>query len=236
MANSVLVIGQSGTGKSTSIEHLDHKETFVIKVKNKPLPFRGCNKKYIMATGDRPDGNMWVLKKADPKDRYIEIKKLLNKINTNRDDIKTVIVDDLQYLMVDEYMARCQEKGFDKFAQMAQNFWSLLDSMSLYRSDLNIIFLCHNDVNENGLSTIQCLGKMLRGTVKPEGMFTVMLHTFVHDNKYKFLTQYRQIGGNELQAKSPRGMFDEEFIDNDLKFVIEKMNAYYNEEFEDIDM
>ena len=94
MANSVLIIGPSGTGKSTSIEKLNYKETFIIKVKDKPLPFKGCNKKYRLATKDNPDGNMIVLKSEDPSKRHSELKACLTRINDGRPEIKNVIIDD----------------------------------------------------------------------------------------------------------------------------------------------
>ena len=233
MSHPILIIGPSGTGKSTSVETLDHKKTFIIKTTDKPMPFRGSNKKYKMATAEKPKGNMWALKSEDPSRRYGELHTLLKKINEERKDVKTIVIDDFQYLMVDEYMSRSQEKGFDKFAQMANNTWLLLDRISRCREDLTIILLCHNDIGDDGISTMQTMGKMLRNTVKPEGKFTVILHTYVHDGKYKFLTQYRTVAGKDLQAKSPRGMFDEDYIDNDLGYVVNQMNSYYDEEFAD---
>ena len=236
MSHPILIIGPSGTGKSTSIEGLNHKETFLIKVTDKPMPFRGSKRKYVACTADNPQGNMYVLKSDDPLRRYSELLSLLGKISSNRPEIKNVIIDDYQYLMVDEYMSKSDEKGFGKFAVMAKNMWSVLDKISICRENLNVVLISHNDVGDDGVSTMQCLGKMLRGTVKPEGKFTVILHTYVHDGKYKFLTQFRTVGGQELLAKTPKGMFEDEFIDNDMKYVIEKMNAYYEEEFEDIKM
>jgi adenosyl cobinamide kinase/adenosyl cobinamide phosphate guanylyltransferase len=233
MSQPVLVIGPSGTGKSTSVENLDSKVTFVIKTTDKPMPFRGSNRKYKSATSDNPKGNMMALKSEDPARRYSELCSIIKAVDEKRDDIKTLIIDDFQYLMVDEYMSRSQEKGFDKFAQMANNMWCLLDKICRCRESLTIIILCHNDIGDDGISTMQTMGKMLRNTVKPEGKFTVILHTYVHDGKYKFLTQYRTVGGKDLQAKSPRGMFDEDFIDNDLGLVVKQMNDYYNEEFAD---
>ena len=233
MSHPILVIGPSGTGKSTSVENLNHKETFIIKTTDKPMPFRGSNAKYKEVSEDNPKGNMYVLRRDDPVSRYGELNACIKKINENREDIKTIVIDDFQYLMVDEYMSKSQEKGFDKFAIMATNMWKTLDRISRCRQDLTIIVISHNDVGEDGISTMQSMGKMLRNTVKPEGKFTVILHTYLHDGQYQFLTQYRTIGGKDLQAKSPKGMFDEDFIPNDLGYVINKMNEYYNEEFKD---
>ena len=233
MSQPVLIIGPSGTGKSTSLEKLNQKETFIIKTTDKPMPFRGSNKKYRELSKENPSGNMTFLKKELASDRYAELLSMIKAVDERRPEIKNLVIDDFQYLMVDEYMSRSQEKGFDKFAIMATNMWKVLDKISRCRSDLVIMILCHNDVGDDGISTMQVMGKMLRNTVKPEGKFTVILHTYVNDGKYKFLTQYRTIGGKDLQAKSPKGMFEEEFIDNDLGYVVQRMHDYYDEEFAD---
>lgn len=233
MSQPVLVIGPSGTGKSTSVENLDSKETFIIKTTDKPMPFRGSNNKYSLVSSENPTGNLAVLKASDPSKRYGELISLIKAVDERRPEIKTLLIDDFQYLMVDEYMSRSQEKGFDKFAQMATNMWVVLDKISRCRNDLVIIILCHNDIGDDGISTMQTIGKMLRGTVKPEGKFTIIMHTNVNDGKYSFLTQYRTVNGKELQAKSPKGMFDSDFIDNDLGFVVTRMHEYYDEEFAD---
>ena len=230
MSQPVLVIGPSGTGKSTSLETLNHEETYIIKTTDKPMPFRGSNKKYKIATTDNPRGNLSILAASNPSQRYSELVRLIIAVDERRDDIKTLVIDDFQYLMVDEYMYRSQEKGFDKFGQMAANMWTVLDKISRCREDLVIIILCHNDVGDDGISTMQTMGKLLRGTVKPEGKFTVQFHTHVDNGEYKFLTQYRIINGKELQAKSPKGMFDSDFIDNDFGFIVDRMHEYYNSE------
>lgn len=233
MSRQVLVIGESGTGKSTSIRNLDNKETFIIKVSNKPLPFRGGERKYSNKTGDDAFINMANLKKEDPSDRYNELLSLINAVNLRRPEIKNLVIDDFQYLMVDEFFSKAQEKGFDKFAIMSANMWKVIHKIEVLRDDLNIILLCHNDINEKGNSVMKVMGKAIKEKYGVEGKFTLVLHTHVEDGSYKFLTQYRKVEGTTMQAKTPMGMFDDDMIDNDLKYVIDEMNKYYDEEFAD---
>lgn len=226
MSHPILIMGESGTGKSTSLENLNPKETFVIKAKEKPLPFRGSNKKYTKCDANNPDGNVVVTHS------HSKIISLMDKINTSRPEIKTIVIDDFQYLMVDEYMDKISQKGFDKFSEMANNYWRILNKIGTYRDDLDIILLTHSEVVD-GNSTCKMIGKLVREKVGVEGMFTVVLHTMVSDGKYKFLTQYHSGPSMTFLSKSPKGMFEDKFIDNDLKMVKEKMHAYYNEEFAD---
>lgn len=107
MGAGILVVGESGTGKSTSIETLDPKETFIINIKGKPLPFKGFNKNYTIATKDNPDGNMVKTDKA------AAILKTLSHISENMPHIKTVIIDDFQYMAAEEFMAKALEKGLN---------------------------------------------------------------------------------------------------------------------------
>ena len=113
MAQSVLVIADSGTGKSTSIRNLNPKETFIINIANKPLPFKGWKSKYKQISKDNPSGNLTAASTA------AGIVKALKHVNDKMPDIKTIVVDDWQYMSSFEYFDRAQEKGYDKFTQIA---------------------------------------------------------------------------------------------------------------------
>ena len=112
MANSVLVIADSGTGKSTSIRTLDPKETFIINIANKPLPFRGWKGKYTQITKDHPKGNLTSAATAPG------IIKAMKHVNDKMGHIKTIVVDDWQYMSSFEYFDRANEKGYEKFTQI----------------------------------------------------------------------------------------------------------------------
>ena len=217
MANLIMILGESGTGKSTSIENLDPKETFIIQVVNKPLPFRGYKAKYSLRNKENPKGNRFV---SDKSDLIMKILDSLNKEKT----IKNIIIDDSQYIMANEFMRRAKEKGFDKFTEIGQNFYMLIDKANDMRDDINVIFLQHIEINDAGRVKAKTIGKLLDDKVGIEGRFTVVLMTEIEDGNYYFRTQNN---GNDT-CKSPKGMFEELRIPNDLKIVIDKVNEYFN--------
>lgn len=215
MSNLILVIGESGTGKSTSIETLDPKETFLIQAVNKPLPFRGFKKSYPLLT-KQTSGNRVIANNIELISRAFQRCELDTKI-------KTIIVDDFQYVLSDEYMKKATEKGFDKFTIMAQNYYNILKIAQNMREDLNIIFLSHSETKDDGTTKVKTIGKLLDDKITIEGLFTIVLNTKVEDGNYFFETQNN--GFNT--SKSPKGMFEEFKIPNDLKYVVDKVNEYY---------
>ncbi len=215
MSNTVLVIGQSGSGKSTSLRNLDPKTTFIISVLDKPLPFKGYKKLYSEEN-----------KNFFRSDDYRAIINYIKAINDRRPDITTLVIDDAHFLMANEFMARACEKGFDKFSEMAQHMWMVMCTITSTRRDLTCFVLSHNEIDNTGISKPKTVGKMLDDKITLEAMVTVCLHTMVKDGEYKFLTQN---DGNHV-CKSPIGMFDEALIDNDLQIVKEKIETYFNDE------
>ena len=139
MANLIAIVGQSGAGKSSSIRNLNPAETFIINVASKPLPFKGWRSKYTIWNKENPQGNYINTSNVQT------IGQILNYINTKRPEIKNVIIDDGQYLMSFEYMDRAAEKGFQKFTDIAQRFYSVLKTSILMRDDLNVIMTCHSE-------------------------------------------------------------------------------------------
>lgn len=215
MSNLILILGQSGTGKSTSIRNMDSEDTFIIQTVNKPLPFKGFKKNYPIMDKDGKGRRL-------VSDNYDKIISCLKYLNNNK-DIKNIIIDDFQYVISNEFMVRAKEKGFDKFTEMAQHYYMIIDVASRLREDLNIFFLSHNEQKEDGTSKVKTIGKLLDEKITIEGLFTIVLNTVIQDNKYYFQTQNN--GFNT--TKSPLGMFDEQLIENDLKLVTEKINEYY---------
>ena len=221
MSNIMLVIGESGSGKSTSIRNLDPKETFILNVLDKPLPFKGYKKHYLpIKSWEDKEGNYLA---SDDFDRII---KCIRVISNNRPDIKTLILDDWQYTMCNEFMRRASEKGYEKFTEIGKNAWSIVKELTVCREDLDCFVLSHNDTDNFGRSRCKSIGKMLDDKITIEGMFTTVLHTVVMDGQYKFLTQVDA----SHTAKSPMGMFEDRYIDNDLSIVKDAMFHYYNED------
>jgi hypothetical protein len=212
-------MGESGTGKSTSMRNLDPAETFIINVMNKPLPFRGYKSMYTKVSPDGLTGNYYA------STNYDHITLVINKINLKRPEIKTIILDDFQYLMADEFMMRCMERGFDKFAEMGNHAYQLLKMLPTLRDDLDIFILTHSEPNELGKMKIKTIGKMIDNNVTIEGMYSTVLQTELRDGQYTFITQ----GDARHIAKSPMGMFDSRNIPNDLAIVKQRMSAYFNE-------
>lgn len=216
MANLIMIIGESGTGKSTSIETLNPKDTFIIQTVDKPLPFKGFKTKYPLKTKEI-NGNRFI------SDKVETILKILNSLN-NEKNIKNIIIDDAQYIMANEFMRRAKEKGFEKFTEIGQKFYNLINTANDMREDINIIFLQHIETTDTGKIKAKTIGKLLDEKIVLEGRFTIVLSTEVEDGKYYFRTQNN---GNDT-CKSPKGMFEDLRIPNDLNFVITKSKEYFN--------
>jgi hypothetical protein len=137
MAQSVLIIAESGCGKSTSIESLNPQETFIINVANKPLPFKGWKKLYPTFDLSTKKGNLASVSK--PQD----IEAVLKIINNERKEIKNIVIDDFQYMSAFEYFNRATEKGFDKFTQMGAALAHIAKLPILMRDDLMVFYLTH---------------------------------------------------------------------------------------------
>ena len=199
MGIPVLILGESGTGKSASLRNFKPDDLKVINVANKPLPFK--NKIESVATDD--------------------YRTIIKELKLNKK--KVAVIDDAQYLMANEFMRRATERGFDKFTEIAQNFWSLVNMIKDLPSDQVVYFLAHIERDANGNEKIKTIGKLLDEKITVEGMFTIVLKTNVTDGVYSFITQN---SGHDT-VKSPIGMFPSVVIDNDLKYVDEKIRNYY---------
>lgn len=201
MATGVLVIGQSGTGKSFSIKNFYEDEICLISVQKALLPFR---KKFTETV---------------VTDKYADIIKTIKATKK-----KVIVIDDTQYLMCNEFMRRATEKGYDKFTEIAQNFWSLVvEEINSLPADTIVYLLCHTATDENGVEKMKTIGKMVDEKITPEGLFTIVLKTTVSDGNYAFVTQ----NNGKDTVKSPEGMFSTYAINNDLKYVDEKIRNYY---------
>jgi len=201
MAVAVLVLGQSGTGKSYSMKEFREDEVCLISVQKALLPFR---KKFTETV---------------VTDKYNEIIRTMKATNK-----KVIVIDDTQYLMCNEFMRRATEKGYDKFTEIAQNFWSLVvQEVNGLPADTIVYLLCHTATDENGVEKMKTIGKLVDEKITPEGLFTIVLKTAVSDGQYYFITQ----NNGKDTVKSPEGMFSTYAINNDLKYVDEKIRNYY---------
>lgn len=221
MSNTVLIIGQSGSGKSTSLRSLDPKSTFIINVLDKPLPFRGFKKGYKPVTKENKTGNYFTTHDWTTVVRCIEM------VNKERPDITTLVIDDWQYILSYEFIKRASERGFDKFSDLANHGWSTMNACTTgTRSSLTTFILAHSDIDQNGRSKLKTIGKMLDEKITLEGLFTTVLHSRIVDGEYIFQTQ----DDGDFLAKSPIGMFEEFLIPNDLLTVKGAVENYFNDE------
>ncbi len=226
MSELVGIVGTSGSGKSTSIRNLDPSSTFIINVAGKEMPFKGWKSKYSEFSKDNLKGNYL------NSDNAGLIIKTLGYISENRPEIKTIILDDCQYVMGFEYMRRAREKGYELFKEVGQNIFNLTNKAKELRSDIKVFALMHPDVDTdvlgNKLVKMKTIGAMVDKYITLDGLFTTILYTLVEKTntgvEYTFTTQTD--GYNT--AKSPMGMFDSYKIPNDLSIVIKAIDEYYN--------
>lgn len=229
-AETIAIVGESGTGKTTSLRNLNPAETFIISVTGKPLSFRGWKSKYKALRKNEEgkwEGNYYTSASTEA------ILKVLTIVNKLMPHIKQVITDDLQYVMSYEFMDRATETGYVKFTEMAQHVMQILRYSESMRENCKMIFLTHstNEGNEiNPKYVIKTLGKLLSEKVTLEGMFTYVFFTKIIDGEngieYKFLTNT----DGECSAKSPMGMMSEPLVDNDLNEILKIIDEYNNAE------
>lgn len=245
MANLIGIGGESGSGKSTSIgnvpelEHqgLDPKETAIVNVSCKPLPFRSAGYKIrinqLDDTTNPPTykkiqgGN--VLNSKSPN----EILAFMVEINQNP-NVKNVVIDDFQYVMADELMNKAHVKGYEKFTQIAANGYFLLMNAIAMRPDINVYVLTHiepvNTKDEEYTYKLKTIGKMLDQQITLEGLFTILLFADVErDPETKAMKRVFVTNATDKfrLAKSPIGMFPELKMANDLYTVNNLIKNYY---------
>lgn len=227
MNNSVLILGESGTGKSTSIRNLPPEQTFIINVINKPLPFKGAAKKYKKIGSGAMIGNYY--ENDDP----VHIRKLINHIDSKRPDIKYLIIDDFGYTMSNSFMRKAHQKGYDKFTDIGKDTFEIIEASTRLRHDLFCFVMMHTEIDQQGRYKPKTVGKMVDQYINIEGRFMYVLHALVTDGQYKFLTN----NDGQHMAKTPLGLFEHLFIDNDLAIVVNAIDEYngVDEEGKEID-
>ena len=200
MSILTMIYGESGTGKSTSLRNFNNDEVAVINVSGKPMPFRSELKTLS-------------------SNNYLTIADWLPKIKQ-----PSIVIDDATYLMVDQFMANVQLKGYEKYNIMAQNFTNLIEQARQLPEDKIVYFMGHSDQTDNGREHFKTIGRMIDNYVTLEGKFTTVLKSVVKDGKYYFQTHN---SGSDT-VKSPLGMFESDLIDNDLKMVDDIMREYWS--------
>lgn len=225
MANIIMLLGKSGTGKSTSIKGLDPKETVVINVLGKRLPFKGSNALY-----NKENKNLF------QRESYTDIISLIQNISDKAVNVKNIILDDFIYVMRKEYFSRARETGYNKYTELAQHFQQIISTCEKLRDDLTVFMILHSeDVQSDKVTTgykVATVGNLVDNCYNPLEVVPMVLYSSVkYDDKgnieYGFYTHRCKEGVVEIPAKTPDEMFEEDFIKNDLGLVVKKMNEYY---------
>lgn len=223
MASKLIgIVGQTGTGKSTSIKHLDPKETYIINVAKKELPFKGSEKLY-----NRENKNYAEIDDAPT------ITQRLRKLSDDAPHIKNIVIEDSNYIMGFNIVAKATEVGYTKFSLMAKEMVDMFREARKLRDDITVFYLTHPETIEDGGDIvgykIKTAGKLIDNQVLLEGLMTVCLYTYVEENKdgtasYHLITnRYKK-----MPAKSPDGMFADIKVPNNLQLVVDTVKAYYN--------
>jgi hypothetical protein len=222
MASKLIgIVGATGTGKSTAIKHLDPKTTYIINVAKKELPFKGAEKLYNAENRN--------YKEVDDAN---EITRLLRTISDKAPHIKTIVIEDSNYIMGFNIVSKATEVGYTKFSLMAKDMVDLFRESRKLREDITVFYLTHPETIEDGGDIvgykIKTAGKLIDNQVLLEGLMTVCLYTYVEENKdgtatYNLITNRFK----KMPAKSPDGMFEDIKIPNNLQLVLDKVHNYY---------
>lgn len=232
--SKILVLAKSGFGKSTSIgeipelglKGLDPKTTYLISCVNKPLPFRGANKKFVVTTPNNPTGGNRVI----TNDAEI-VAKIINMLA--KSPYKNIVLDDMNYMAQDYYMKNALKGGWDTPKKIGYNTGLVFDAINAVPEDKNIICLAHyeeyKDKNGDSISyRYKSTGNMVDQYITPEGKFEIVLYgkSSFDEKEKKSIREFVTNDDGVYPAKSPIGMFDL-YIPNDLGLVVDKIAEYY---------
>lgn len=226
MANAVIILGKSGTGKSSSIKGLDPKETVVLNVLGKKLPFKGSSNLY-----STENKNLFRI------EDYTQAINMLQSIDKNASYVHNIIIDDAIYIMRKEYFKRAKETGYSKYTELAMHFQQIISTIENMRDDINVFLILHSEDIQSDKTTVgykvSTIGQLLDSQYNPVEVVPMVLYSSIkYDDKgnanYGFYTHRFMDGMIEIPAKSPAEMFKEDFIPNDLGYVVKAMREYYN--------
>lgn len=211
MSTPVLILGESGSGKSRSMHKLDPSKVLLVQATKKALPWKGAMKeggwkRYEEGKG----GNIFV---SDNADNVIALMKGTKK--------KIIIIDDYQYILSNELLRRWKDKGYDKFSEVGYNGLNMIHVAQGLPDDVRVYFLAHTMVDDVGTVKIKTPGKLME-TYTVEGLFSLVLRCIMRDGQYYMAT----VNSGSDTVKSPEGMFEEELIPNDLALVDQAIKDY----------
>lgn len=204
-----MILGSSGSGKTTSLEHLDPKLTFYIDADGKGLSWKGWRNQY-----NKVNKNYFVC--DDP----VQIYALMQQIDTKQKQIKYLVIDTLNGCMVADEFRRSKDKGYDKWLDLATSVYNIVDYANKMRDDLTVILVGHTQTSDDGFTCMLTNGRKLNKICLESKMTTVLLAK-AEDGKYVFETR-----AMNSTAKTPKGAFDTDEIPNDIMLVIEALKDF----------
>lgn len=210
MAQKVLILGSSGTGKSTSIRNLNPDETFIIKAVEKQLPFKKSETLY-----NSENKNIFTTQKIN------SVLSMLDRIEKNS-KVKTLIIDDFNYLLTFGYKEKAVEKGYQKFETLAFGIIDIFSKIDTMRNDLIVYVMAHTQKDQDGKLSMKTIGKFLDDKVVIEGLFSMVILALGSEGDYKF-----KVNGID-PAKTPIEMFVTDEIENDLTLINKAIKEYFN--------
>lgn len=227
MSNLVIVLGSSGTGKSTSIKTLNPQETVILNVLGKDLPFKGSRANYTREKKNLIQSASWD-----------SIVSMMQSISKNVPTVKNIVIDDAIYIMRTEFFDKSKETGFNKYNELADHFRRIISEGNNLRNDITVFMMLHTETVDADGSVIgykaSTVGKLLDKMYNPlESVSITLFAQPKYDDKgrpeFGFWTHPMKVNGIEIPAKSPAEMFEEDFIPNSLQLVLDKMHEYYGD-------
>lgn len=215
MSVACMVLGQSGTGKTTSLRNMNPDDVLLIQAVKKPLPFRSA--KWVRCTKANPKGSILVTDNAQT---------IVGAMQRTHKPI--IVIDDFQYILANEFMRRVLDNetgnaAFAKYNEIARNAWDILMTAGKLADETRVYILAHTQEDDNGRIKAKTIGKLLDEKITLEGLLTIVMRTAVINGQYLFSTQN---SGSDT-VKTPLDMFIEEHVPNDLAAIDQIITDYY---------
>lgn len=216
MSIAIMILGESGSGKSSSLRNLDPADTLLIQAVKKPLPFKSTGWKPV--SKDNPTGSVFC---TDQSHTIVQAMQRTSK--------SIIVIDDWQYVLSNEFMRRVTDKevgnqAFAKYNEIAKSAWDILMAASSLPDWKRVYILAHTQTDDFGKTKVKTIGKLLDEKITPEGLLTIVMRSQVINEQYVFST--RNSGSDTV--KTPLGLFDDAHIDNDLAMVDTAIYQYYD--------
>lgn len=210
MSKAIMILGTSGSGKTTSLEKLDPKQTFYIDADGKGMSWKGWRNQY-----NKENKNYF--RCDDPTQIYA----LMQQIDAKQTQIKYLVLDTLNGCMIADEMRRIKEKTYDKWVDLSQSVYSIVDYSNKMRDDLTVILIGHTQTSDDGFTCMLTNGRKLNKICLESKMTTVLIAKVNENGEYIFETKAKN-----STAKTPRGAFDTDEIPNDVTLVIKALKDF----------